>query len=495
MDTAIRWWLGSVHNNSKVTNQYTRVTLYGNRTDEPWADPGAARFIANELRYCRFVGLGLSWAGGVPWDCNQLHVVTAWGDSGDDSLFAEGINPDSVIIADSDNEMDGPDDNLRTYQYDDYFDPQEPNEGEGWYLNGYDVYPVHPYVMNVTTLSRSDTTHQEAVSVTGSYMVQQDSARVATDLRYIVESEEHLKILSYETEISSPDSGEPDIDETGDPPRSLRVDWDSLNVMPAEWVRIHTELVLPKINAIRYDSVYFTYEDEGDSIAGGRKAALEWQIEGYQNPDTLAECVCGGYVTGAFEIFSDSSCSDKIGEYRLSHEYTFEQDPERHDFLLETPDTFYVANLRFGHSYGHIDPDSLWNIDCWMETFPDTFDLRPDNPVAIELSWENMLHYPVDIKRNESPVKPGVHSVFPNPFNPSTTVEYSVPRRCRVNISIYDVSGRRVAVLVDQFKSAGKYRAVWNGVDSEGHPAASGVYFVRLVSGGRSFSRKIVLLK
>ena len=84
----------------------------------------------------------------------------------------------------------------------------------------------------------------------------------------------------------------------------------------------------------------------------------------------------------------------------------------------------------------------------------------------------------------------------PNPFNPITRIAYTVGAPAeRVTLSVYDVSGRLVASLVNGPLEAGDYVSVWDGRDSEGRAAASGVYFSRLSVDGWSATRKMVLLK
>ncbi|MGD8414421.1 MAG: FlgD immunoglobulin-like domain containing protein [Candidatus Latescibacterota bacterium] len=83
----------------------------------------------------------------------------------------------------------------------------------------------------------------------------------------------------------------------------------------------------------------------------------------------------------------------------------------------------------------------------------------------------------------------------PNPFNPATTIAYSVAVPARVKLGIYDAAGHLVAVLVDEVLAAGTHEAVWNGNSGDGTPAASGVYFYRLESGGRTLTKKLLLLK
>ncbi|MDH4337715.1 MAG: HYR domain-containing protein [Candidatus Krumholzibacteria bacterium] len=86
-------------------------------------------------------------------------------------------------------------------------------------------------------------------------------------------------------------------------------------------------------------------------------------------------------------------------------------------------------------------------------------------------------------------------SVHPNPFNPQTTVGYTLAGPARVRIAIYDVRGSLVRLLVDASQPAGSHNAVWNGVDDSGRSLTSGIYFVRMIAGSYVETRKIVMLK
>lgn len=83
----------------------------------------------------------------------------------------------------------------------------------------------------------------------------------------------------------------------------------------------------------------------------------------------------------------------------------------------------------------------------------------------------------------------------PNPFNPVTLIRYVIEQAGPATIDIYDVSGRRVRSLVGAWNGVGLHSVYWKGLDDDGVPAASGVYFVRLKSNGEFRSRKIILLK
>jgi len=83
----------------------------------------------------------------------------------------------------------------------------------------------------------------------------------------------------------------------------------------------------------------------------------------------------------------------------------------------------------------------------------------------------------------------------PNPFNPTTTIRYYLPERCRVKIAVYDVAGRTIASLADRDQPAGHYSLEWNGRDNLGKPVASGIYFCRLQAGKEMRSRKMIMLR
>jgi hypothetical protein len=84
---------------------------------------------------------------------------------------------------------------------------------------------------------------------------------------------------------------------------------------------------------------------------------------------------------------------------------------------------------------------------------------------------------------------------FPNPFNPSTTLAYSLKEAGHVTISIYNVLGQNVKTLVDEHQAAGNYTKVWDGHDDSGSEVASGIYFYRIKAGDFSDIKKMVLMK
>jgi len=83
----------------------------------------------------------------------------------------------------------------------------------------------------------------------------------------------------------------------------------------------------------------------------------------------------------------------------------------------------------------------------------------------------------------------------PNPFSPETRIAFDLPRALDVNMSIYNVQGRRVVNLLDERLPAGKYSVAWDGRDASGRHVAPGVYWYSLRADGRVMTRKMVLVK
>ncbi len=84
---------------------------------------------------------------------------------------------------------------------------------------------------------------------------------------------------------------------------------------------------------------------------------------------------------------------------------------------------------------------------------------------------------------------------YPNPFNPETTIRYSVKEATPVTIEIYNVKGQLVRTLVNETRAAGNHSVVWNGVDENGRSISSGVYFYKMKAGAYSSTKKMILMK
>jgi len=85
---------------------------------------------------------------------------------------------------------------------------------------------------------------------------------------------------------------------------------------------------------------------------------------------------------------------------------------------------------------------------------------------------------------------------YPNPFSPATTIAYTLPIASRVDLRIFDVSGRLVRVLLDGVhETAGRHEVLWDGQDASGRDVSCGAYFYRLSAGDYVETNHMVLVR
>ena len=84
---------------------------------------------------------------------------------------------------------------------------------------------------------------------------------------------------------------------------------------------------------------------------------------------------------------------------------------------------------------------------------------------------------------------------YPNPFNPTTTIQYDLPISGNVSVIIYNLAGQEVARLVNSAQEAGYHSIIWNGTNFTGAQAAAGIYFYQIQAGGFVRTKKMLLLK
>ena len=114
---------------------------------------------------------------------------------------------------------------------------------------------------------------------------------------------------------------------------------------------------------------------------------------------------------------------------------------------------------------------------------------------GIESNYSNEVYLPaaivsIDNNQDNLPTSFELFQNYPNPFNPITTIKFDLPEQSPVEITIYDILGRRVTTLVNSELAAGHHQVAWNAT---GH--ASGLYLYRLVAGKFTKSQKMLLLK
>ena len=84
---------------------------------------------------------------------------------------------------------------------------------------------------------------------------------------------------------------------------------------------------------------------------------------------------------------------------------------------------------------------------------------------------------------------------YPNPFNPETTISYTIKDNTPVTLEVYNMKGQKVKTLVNDSKAAGNHTVVWTGVDDNNRAVASGVYFFKMSAGKYSSTKKMIMMK
>lgn len=117
-----------------------------------------------------------------------------------------------------------------------------------------------------------------------------------------------------------------------------------------------------------------------------------------------------------------------------------------------------------------------------------TFDARAVTEIVSDIT-------DVDDPSANLPLQFALHPNYPNPFNPTTTIQYDLPEQARVRITVYNMVGQVVRTLVDRQVSPGQHETIWDGRDDSGRPVSSGLYLYRMTARDFTQSRKMLLLK
>jgi hypothetical protein len=88
-----------------------------------------------------------------------------------------------------------------------------------------------------------------------------------------------------------------------------------------------------------------------------------------------------------------------------------------------------------------------------------------------------------------------IAAIYPNPFNPRTTIEFELAEAGAIELAIYDVGGRLVRVMESGSRSAGRYQATWDGQDNDGRAVPTGTYFCRLSTAQGAQTKKMTLAR
>jgi len=178
--------------------------------------------------------------------------------------------------------------------------------------------------------------------------------------------------------------------------------------------------------------------------------------------------------------FSPYSCEQWASRYGLTYPLL---DDESQKITQQYFGTAHPTSVVIGHdmrvvyrSAGHNETEIRAAIDTALAALHRSTDIHSEPDKTAPQSWQ-------------------LYPAYPNPFNPSTTLEYDIPHSGIVAIDVYSISGRHITTLSHKYTVSGHHSVIWNGRDSAGNQVSSGLYFIRLNSAHHSKLQKVTLLR
>jgi hypothetical protein len=208
----------------------------------------------------------------------------------------------------------------------------------------------------------------------------------------------------------------------------------------------------------------------------------------------------------------DPVAIESVGYDFLRSEFTVDRNPLAgtyvqmdgvDDYLHQAADSLnWPSGIKYDPDSTGVHVYSLGTHEHWDNATDMKYsrNLNPTSGTGIELIETEQTATSV-AERENSPEYFRIYPNYPNPFNPSTTIAYSLPEKSSVEIKIFDLQGREIRSFTVGAQSPGYQRVVWNGTNDRGNPIASGVYVYRVTASslgdGKTFaqSAKMLLLK
>ena len=144
----------------------------------------------------------------------------------------------------------------------------------------------------------------------------------------------------------------------------------------------------------------------------------------------------------------------------------------------------------FNWFYDLVDIDGDSELELIMRSTSDSWTINKtyiySTGVPVTLVQKSDLDKPINFQLNQN---------YPNPFNPFTTIEYQIPRSGKVQLKIYDITGRLIKNIERYHDSAGNYSLRWDGTNDHGMSVSSGSYFYQMIINGAEKARRMILLR
>ena len=259
---------------------------------------------------------------------------------------------------------------------------------------------------------------------------------------------------------------------------------------------------------------------ENDSDIAAISFGLRFSSDGALKTNWESQGALGygptGYNTGTASIIVEpgTRLADPLatGPFDLGGMIVFESDVDS-----TAPDAVLIGGAALFHKLDPGPMDNLWSyyLTLGNETGADiSFDVDSAKiggagdwivttvgSTTMKPGFNGGIHVTVAAPSAADDDNPAIAYVynlkqnFPNPFNPTTQIDYSLARKSKVSIAVFNILGQQVNTLVDGEVEAGPHTVYWNGDDSRGDAVASGIYFYKMVSDEFVKTHKMVLMR
>jgi len=195
----------------------------------------------------------------------------------------------------------------------------------------------------------------------------------------------------------------------------------------------------------------------------------------YRIVDSLTSNLTGTTLSASDKVYIEVYATSGGGTFETIYEINSQNHAISADFTtLVIPLSDYYASLDISIRFRVV-----WSTGRWYFVLDDVAVYDPTS------EYDDMV----------SPTRTALVTNYPNPFNPETTISFSLAHPERVRLDIYNVRGQLVQSLVNSVYDAGVHTAVWNGKDNLGRSVSSGVYFYTMTTAEYTSVRKMLLLK
>ena len=118
-------------------------------------------------------------------------------------------------------------------------------------------------------------------------------------------------------------------------------------------------------------------------------------------------------------------------------------------------------------------------------------------PLILRDSYGNIWNSPVLVKTSSGnlPLQNALYENYPNPFNPSTTIKYSLKETQQTTLAVYNTIGQKIRTLLDAPQAAGMHLVQWDGKNDRGQQVSSGVYFYKINAGKFVKTKRMMMLE